>query len=111
MGWKSGTSVKIKEQYEGAESRDFWEDIGTSAKNAKSKYYSLLEDEHTYDWTPRVWHLAATPDSFQATEVSCSYRSTAVPNPLPVLQHDLYSVPQPGMCILYWITNISQSNL
>ncbi|XP_066940406.1 supervillin isoform X3 [Macrobrachium rosenbergii] len=100
MGWKAGSSVKIKEQFEGAESRDFWEDLGTSARNAKNKYFSLLEDEHTYDWTPRVWHLAATPDSFQATELISSYRSTSVPNPLPILQQDLYSVPQPALFIV-----------
>lgn len=101
VGWKAGVTNKIKEQFEGAESRDFWEDLGgSSAKSLKSKYFSLLEDEHSYDWTPRVWHLAATPDSFLATEVICTYRATTLPNPLPVLQLDLYSVPQPALFVV-----------
>ncbi|KAK7012572.1 hypothetical protein SK128_009367 [Halocaridina rubra] len=102
MSWRAGITVKMKEQYEGAESREFWEDFGlsSSVESMKSKYFSLLEDEHSYDWTPRVWHLAATPDSFQATEVISAYRVTTLPNPLPVLQSDLYSVPQPALFII-----------
>lgn len=95
VGWTPGTTKKLKEQFEGAESRDFWEGFGGSS--AKNKHFSLLEDEHSYDWTPRVWHMVATHDSFQANEVICSYRATSVPNPLPVLQSDLYTVAQPGI--------------
>lgn len=94
MGWKEGVTKKVKEQYEGAESRDFWEGFGGSA--AKNRHFSLLDDEHSYDWTMRMWHLEAKHDSFQANEVTCTYRATAVPNPLPVLQLDLYSAQQPG---------------
>ncbi|XP_050688505.1 supervillin-like isoform X3 [Eriocheir sinensis] len=93
MGWRSTTTKKIKKQYEGAESRDFWEGFGGS----KNKHYSLLDDEHSYDWTPRVWHLEAKHDSFQASEIVCSYRATSTPNPLPVVQSDLYSAQQPAL--------------
>lgn len=96
MGWKSTATKRIKKQYEGAESRDFWEGFG----GAKNNHFSLLDDEHSYDWTPRVWHLEAKHDSFQATEIVCSYRATSIPNPLPVLQSDLYSAKQPGNCIV-----------
>lgn len=92
IGWKSSATKKIKKQYEGAESRDFWEAFGGS----KNKHFSLLDDEHSYDWTPRIWHLEAKHDSFQATEITCSYRATSTPNPLPVLQSELYSAKQPG---------------
>ncbi|XP_042234899.1 serine/arginine repetitive matrix protein 2-like isoform X3 [Homarus americanus] len=95
MGWEEDTTIKIKEQFEGAESRDFWEGFGGSS--SKNKHFSLLEDDHSYDFTPRIWHLEPTHDSFQATEVICSYRATSLPNPLPVLQLDLYSVPQPAL--------------
>ncbi|XP_042881684.1 serine/arginine repetitive matrix protein 2-like isoform X2 [Penaeus japonicus] len=98
VGWTPGTTKKLKEQFEGAESRDFWEGFGGSS--AKNKHFSLLEDEHSYDWTPRVWHMVATHDSFQANEVICSYRATSVPNPLPVLQSDLYTVAQPALFVV-----------
>nr|XP_045623514.1 uncharacterized protein LOC123773700 isoform X3 [Procambarus clarkii] len=98
MGWKKDVAKKIKEQYEGAESREFWEGFGGSS--SKNKHFSLLEDDHSYDWTPRVWQLEPTHDSFQATEVICSYRATSLPNPLPVLQLDLYSVPQPALFLV-----------
>lgn len=98
MGWKESVTKNIKEQYEGAETRDFWEGFGGSS--FKHKHFSLLDDDHSYDWTPRVWHLEATHDSFQATEVICSYRTTSLPNPLPVLQLDLYSVPQPALFLV-----------
>lgn len=94
MGWKEGVSKKIKEQYEGAESRDFWEGFGGSF--AKKNYFSLLEDDHSYDWTPRLWHIEGTHDSLEATEMICRYRATSLPNPLPVMQLDMYSAPQPG---------------
>lgn len=99
MGWRSSATKKIKKQYEGAESRDFWEGFGGS----KNKHYSLLDDEHSYDWTPRVWHLEAKHDSFQASEIVCSYRATSIPNPLPVVQSDLYSAKQPGGLKCYCI--------
>ncbi|XP_063887519.1 supervillin-like isoform X6 [Scylla paramamosain] len=93
IGWKSSATKKIKKQYEGAESRDFWEAFGGS----KNNHFSLLDDEHSYDWTPRIWHLEAKHDSFQATEIACSYRATSTPNPLPVLQSELYSAKQPAL--------------
>lgn len=99
MGWKEGITKIIKEQYEGAESRDFWEDFG--GLSSKNKHFSLLEDNHSYDWTPRIWLLEASPDKFQATEVVCSFRATSLPNPLPLLQLDLYSIPQPGKMSYY----------
>ncbi|KAG0713102.1 Supervillin [Chionoecetes opilio] len=93
IGWKSTAAKKIKKQYEGAESRDFWEGFGGS----KNSHFSLLDDDHTYDWTPRIWHMEAKHDSFQATEMMCSYRATSIPNPLAVMQSDLYSAKQPAL--------------
>lgn len=95
MGWKNGVRIKLKEQFEGAETRDFWEGFGGS--RSKNQHFSLLEDENSYDWTPRMWHMVATHNKFQALEVVPSFRATTLPNPLPFTQADLYSQTQPGL--------------
>jgi len=98
MGWKRGVNIKVKEQFEGAETRDFWEAFGGS--RAKKHHFSLLDDEHSYDWTPRMWHMVADHKEFQAKEVVSAFRATTLPNPLPFTQADLYSVTQPALFII-----------
>ena len=83
------TNVAIKEQYEGAESREFWEGLGHNSRVAdRSLYLSLAErpKENRYDHTPRLFHLTSWTGQFRADEVAPSSRFPQMPCPYPFVQ-------------------------
>jgi len=99
IDWNSKLIPRIKEQFEGTETKDFWECFKDNRALSCRDYthHSLLNDANTtYDWTPRVWRLEAKYNCFEANELTCSYRLPDVANPLPFLQEQFYNVPQPG---------------
>lgn len=82
--------MTIKEQYEGAESRDFWEGVGHESRVAdRSLYLSLAENEKRFDFTPRLFHLTSWTGQFRAEEVASSVRFPQQPCPYPFLQVNL----------------------
>ena len=79
----------IKEQYEGAESREFWDGLGHKSRVAdRSLYLSLAEKptENRYDYTPRLFHLTSWTGQFRADEVAPSSRLPQLPCPYPFVQ-------------------------
>ena len=79
----------IKEQYEGAESREFWEGLGHKSRVAdRSLYLSLAEKpkENRYDYTSRLFHLTSWTGQFRADEVAPSSRFPQLPCPYPFVQ-------------------------
>lgn len=84
---QAGANVAIKEQYEGAESREFWEGLGHNSRVAdRSLYLSLAEKpkENRYDHTPRLFHLTSWTGQFRADEVAPSSRFPQLPCPYPL---------------------------
>lgn len=81
--------MTIKEQYEGAESREFWEGLGHNSRVAdRSLYLSLAErpKENRYDYTPRLFHLTSWTGQFRADEIPPTLRVPQLPCPYPFVQ-------------------------
>jgi hypothetical protein len=81
--------LAVKEQYEGAESREFWEGLGHKSRVAdRSLYLSLAEKpmENRYDYTARLFHLTSWTGQFRADEVAPSSRLPQLPCPYPFVQ-------------------------
>lgn len=79
----------VKEQYEGAESREFWEGLGHQSRVAdRSLYHSLAEQpkENRFDHTARLFHLTSWTGQFRADEVAPSSRYPQLPCPYPFVQ-------------------------
>ncbi|XP_047735537.1 supervillin isoform X2 [Hyalella azteca] len=127
-GWDPSSIPTVKEQYEGAECREFWEGmklgeaanpqpaavlslysevlnhslekVGSHSKHFK--HMSLLGDTtNSYEWTMRIWRLQAKHDHFEANEITSTYRLPDVTNPLPFNQDDLYAAHiQPALFLV-----------
>ena len=83
----SSSTIVLKEQFEGAESRDFWEGIGHGSRVAdRSAYHCLADSSARYDYTPRLYHLTSWSGQFRAEEVAPSCRHPQQPCPYPFLQ-------------------------
>jgi len=81
---KTATSITIKEQLEGAESRDFLEGLGGGGRDS---YLSLLNQTALrFDYTPRLFHLHSWTGQFRADEIAPYYINPQVPCPYPFLQ-------------------------
>ncbi|KAK9877942.1 hypothetical protein WA026_020164 [Henosepilachna vigintioctopunctata] len=89
------TKPKLKELEEGNKDRYFDEILG----NTKNAYISLLEDQRTYNFTPRLFSFSSTSGTFTATEICCPHKSE-YPCPYPILQDQLYSSPQPALFLV-----------
>jgi supervillin len=88
----SPAAIAIKEQFEGAESRDFWEGIGHGSRIAdRSAYHCLADSSARYDYTPRLYHLTSWSGTFRAEEVAPSCRHPSNPCAYPFLQVCLFS--------------------
>lgn len=80
-------TVTIKEQYEGAECREFWQGLGHDSRVAdRSLYLSLVESKCRFDFTPRLFHLTSWSGQFRADEVTPLIRYPPVPCSYPFLQ-------------------------
>lgn len=80
-------NLTVKEQFEGAESREFWEGLGHNSRVAdRSLYLSLADRTARFDHTPRLFHLTSWTGQFRAEEVSPSVRCPNLPCPYPFLQ-------------------------
>ncbi|KAI9563176.1 hypothetical protein GHT06_010634 [Daphnia sinensis] len=100
---RSDANMTIKEQYEGAESREFWEGLGHNSRVAdRSLYLSLAErpKENRYDYTPRLFHLTSWTGQFRAQEMAPALRAPQLPCPYPFVQEDLYGANQPTLFML-----------
>ena len=80
---QGNAKVTIKEQFEGAESRDFWDGLGG---NDRSLYNSLLDHATRFDFTPRLFHLTSCTGPFRAEEVAAPLRMPHLPCSYPFLQ-------------------------
>jgi len=98
MGFQDDAVVTIKEQYEGAESRDFWSGMG--AAEDRSLYLSLSHSSIRYDFTPRLFQLTSWTGLFSVEEIASPSRMPQLPCSYPFLQDELYGANQPTLFML-----------
>uniref|UniRef100_A0A6P7GW16 Supervillin-like n=1 Tax=Diabrotica virgifera virgifera TaxID=50390 RepID=A0A6P7GW16_DIAVI len=88
--------LDIIELTEGSESEDFFSIIGTEDRNS---YYSLQNNEESFDHTMRLFRMSSITGDFVASEVLCPHRSEHS-SPYPFVQSELYSSSQPALFLI-----------
>lgn len=88
--------ARIQETEEGSENPEF--QAALSCTN-RQFYFSLLKNPHTFEHTPRIFHLTSISGVFSATELFCSHLSEET-TAYPFIQHELYSASQPALFLI-----------
>ncbi|XP_061079892.1 supervillin-like isoform X3 [Conger conger] len=97
LGLSSSSSLKVQEVEEGSEPVEFWDALGPLDRKA---YDCMLQDPGKYNFTPRLFRLGASTGVFEGEEILGPARVIGVVTPMPFLQENLYSVPQPAQFLL-----------
>ncbi|XP_076271770.1 uncharacterized protein LOC143203482 isoform X2 [Rhynchophorus ferrugineus] len=87
-------SLEVVEIEEGSESEDFLDTVG----NDRTSYFSLLESDARFDYSPRLFRMSSITGNFIATEILCPHRSDNT-TPYPFVQSELYQGSQPGLLL------------
>ncbi|KAJ8344855.1 hypothetical protein SKAU_G00290480 [Synaphobranchus kaupii] len=97
LGLSSSCSLRVQEVEEGAEPVEFWNSLGRPDRKA---YDCMLQDPGKYNFTPRLFRFSASSSVFEGEEILGSARVLGMVTPMPFLQENLYSVPQPALFLL-----------
>ncbi|XP_035255043.1 supervillin-like isoform X3 [Anguilla anguilla] len=97
LGLSSSSNLKVQEVEEGAEPVEFWNAVGKLDRKA---YDCMLQDPGKYNFTPRLFRLGASAGVFEGEEIVGPARVVGTVTPMPFLQENLYSVPQPAQFLL-----------
>lgn len=62
----SSTNVSLEELEEGTESDEFFVTVGG---NTRTDYFTLLNSDQSYDFTPRLFHFSSTNGHMEALEI------------------------------------------
>lgn len=96
MHFNKGVELTVSEIEEGSEPEEFW----TWTSENEAPYFSLLNSELSYDFTPRLFLFDSMSGSLCAKEIVCPYFTKTYSCPFPCLQSDLKNASQPALFLL-----------